>query len=71
MVRAHAVLVRIHRIAAILFLLAIVPAAVASARGGEPAFFVYLPLPFLGLLTLTGLYQLVVPWVRRARGRSG
>jgi len=69
MSKAHLVIVRIHRVAAILFLLAIAPAWWASARGGEPAAFVYLPLPFLFVLVATGIYQLVLPWVRRARTR--
>lgn len=67
----HATIIRIHRIAAILFLLAAIPAGWASTRGGEPAVLVYLPLVFLATLTLTGIYQLVVPWMRKARSRRG
>lgn len=67
--RFHAAVIRVHRVAAILFLLATPLAAWASFRGGEPAAFVYLPLPFMAVLVLTGIYQLVLPWVRKARAR--
>jgi hypothetical protein len=64
-----AVVRRIHRIGAIIFVLTIPPAWIASANGdpANPSFWVYLPLiPLLGL-TITGIYQLVLPWVRRSR----
>ena len=71
MARLAAVITRIHRIAAIVILLAIPPAWWASARGGEPAALVYAPLAPLFVLIITGTYQLVAPWVRRVRaGRS-
>lgn len=69
MAHATAVIHRIHRIAAMLFLLSIIPAGWASFRGGEPAALVYLPLVFLAALSLTGIYQLVLPWARRFRAR--
>lgn len=65
----HVILRRAHRVIAVLFLLAIPPAAVASGSGGDPSAVVYLPLfPLLGL-TITGTYLLVRPWVQRLRGR--
>lgn len=70
MAKLHSIVTRVHRVAALLFLLAVVPAAIASARGGGPAFLVYLPLVFLAALALTGVYQLVAPWVRRVRAKS-
>jgi uncharacterized membrane protein YadS len=64
--KAHAVLVKLHRIAAALFLLAIPLAAYASftaEEGAEPSFLVYLPLFPMLFLIITGTYQLVRPWV--------
>ena len=64
---------RVHRVNAVLFLVSIPPAGFFSfsATGGDPSPVVYIPLvPLLGL-TLTGIYQLVMPWVRRRRaGRT-
>lgn len=63
------VLRRAHRVIAVLFLLAIPPAAYVSlsATGSEVSPVVYLPLfPLLGLI-LTGSYLLVKPWARRLR----
>jgi hypothetical protein len=60
---------RFHRVNAVLFLVSIPPAAFFSfaAAGGDPSPVVYIPLlPLLGL-TLTGTYQLVMPWVRWRR----
>lgn len=68
-----AILRRTHRIVAILFFLTVPAAAYASMQGGDPADaspLVYLPLLPLGFLSLTGLYLLVSPWVRRARARK-
>jgi hypothetical protein len=70
MAGAARVITKVHRVGAGLFLLAILPAGYASAQGGEPAALVYLPLPFLFVLILTGTYQLVAPWVRRRRARQ-
>ena len=60
---------KIHRVMAILFVIAIPPAAYGSFTGdpANPSFVVYLPLFPLLFLTLTGIYQLVRPWLRRAR----
>jgi hypothetical protein len=68
---ADAVLRRIHRIGAVLFLLSIPPAWYFSATGdpASPSPVVYVPLFPLFILTLTGTYQLVRPWVRRRRGQ--
>ncbi len=65
----HAVIIKIHRIAAGLFLLLIAPAAYASATEdpASPSPLVYLPLLPLLVLTVTGAYQLVRPWIRRGR----
>lgn len=60
---------RTHRIVAGLFLLTIVPAAYFSFTGdpNSPHPLVYAPLLPLLLLTVTGSYQLVLPWTRRRR----
>lgn len=71
MSRVHRAIVKVHRVAAGLLLLAIVPAAYASFRGQADSPLVYLPLPFLFALILTGTYQLVAPWVRRAQAGKG
>jgi uncharacterized membrane protein YadS len=71
--KAHAVLVKLHRIAAALFLLAIPFAAYASftaEEGAEPSFLVYLPIFPMLFLTITGTYQLVRPWVLKARAKK-
>jgi hypothetical protein len=70
MAKLHAIVIKIHRVVAALFLLAILPAGYASFNDGKPEFFVYLPVPFLLALTITGTYQLVVPWIRRRRAAS-
>jgi hypothetical protein len=66
---------RVHRLSAVFFLLSIPPAGYASFTGTDPSNpspLVYIPLFPLLFLALTGIYQLVLPWVRgrRARGRS-
>lgn len=69
----HVVLVKIHRVAAALFLLAIVPAAyfsMTASAGAEPHPLVYGPLLPMAILTLTGTYQLVRPWVGRRRAAN-
>ena len=60
---------RTHRIVAGLFLLTIVPAAYLSFTGdpSSPHPLVYAPLLPLLFLTVTGSYQLVLPWTRRRR----
>lgn len=69
--KAERVINKIHRWSAGLFLLAILPAGYASFTGDpeSPSPLVYLPLPFLFALILTGTYQLVLPWIRRRRAR--
>lgn len=63
------ILRRAHRVIAVLFLLTVPPAAVASSAGGDPSFVVYLPLfPLFGLM-LTGSYLLGRPWIDRLRAR--
>jgi hypothetical protein len=64
------IVTRSHRVSAGLFLLATVPAGYASLNGDAASPLVYLPLPFLFALILTGAYQLVAPWIRRARRRE-
>lgn len=62
---------RTHRVCAVLFLVTIPPAAYFSFAGdpASPSPFVYAPLFPLLVLTLTGTYQLVRPWVARMRAR--
>ena len=68
---AERIINKIHRWGAGLFLLSTIPAGYASFTGDPeaPSPLVYLPLPFLFVLMLTGTYQLIVPWVRRRRSR--
>ena len=65
----ESVIRRTHRIVAGLFLLTIVPAAYFSFTGDptSPHPLVYAPLLPLLLLTVTGSYQLVLPWTRGRR----
>jgi hypothetical protein len=67
--KAHRVITKIHRIAAGLFLLAMMPAGYVSFTGNAESPLVYLPLPFLFVLVPTGTYQLVLPWIRGYRAR--
>lgn len=60
---------KVHRVCAGGLLLTMVPAGIVSAQGNAGSPFVYLPLVFLFPLILTGTYQLVAPWVRKARAR--
>lgn len=56
-----------HRIIAVLFLLSIPPAFIASFTSSTVSPVVYLPLfPLLGL-TLTGTYFLIKPWLPRRK----
>ncbi|MHB1260256.1 MAG: hypothetical protein ACYC2H_00930 [Thermoplasmatota archaeon] len=72
MSKAARIITKVHRVGAGLFLLSIVPAGYASFTGNVESPLVYLPLPFLFVLILTGTYQLVMPWIRRRRAhRSG
>lgn len=63
----NAILRKGHRIGAGLFLLAMIPAGIASAQGNIESPWIYAPLPFLFALTLSGTYMLVSPWVRKMR----
>ena len=71
MMTAASAIRKTHRVVALLFLLTIPPAAYFSFTGDpeSPSPFVYFPLFPLLVLTLTGTYQLVEPWVRRRRAR--
>jgi hypothetical protein len=69
MSKAERIINKVHRVSAGFFLLAILPAGYASIQGDAGSPLVYLPLPFLFALILTGTYQLVLPWVRRRRSR--
>lgn len=65
---------KIHRIAAGLLLLTMIPAGYVSFKGADPANpspLVYLPLLPLFVLIITGTYQLVMPWIRKRRARRG
>ena len=71
MSKTEGVIRKIHRIAAGLFLLSIPPAAYFSFTGdpAAPSPVVYIPLFPLFALTITGTYQLVLPWVRKNRAK--
>lgn len=62
---------KVHRVLAALFLLTIPPAAWASFQGdpADPSPLVYLPLLPLGLLSITGTWLLIRPWLRKWRGK--
>jgi hypothetical protein len=66
---AESAIRKTHRVVAGLFLITIVPAAYFSFTGdpNSPHPLVYAPLLPLLLLTMTGTYQLVLPWTRRRR----
>ena len=65
----ESVIRKTHRVVAGLFLITIVPATYLSFTGdpSSPHPLVYAPLLPLLLLTVTGTYQLVLPWTRRRR----
>ena len=66
------VITKVHRVCAGLLLLSMAPAAYAALvlKDAEHPL-VTLPLLFLFPLILTGTYQLVAPWVRKAKARRG
>lgn len=70
MAKADRIITKAHRVSAGLFLLAMIPAGYASFKGDTASPLVYLPLPLLFALILTGTYQLVAPWIRRARRKE-
>lgn len=63
---------RVHRIMAVLFLLAIPPATYFSFTGdpASPHPAVYLPLFPLAFMTITGTWMLVRPWIKSGRARQ-
>lgn len=67
--KAERVINKAHRISAGLLLLTMLPAGYASFQGDQQSPLVYLPLAPLFALIITGTYQLVLPWVRKARAR--
>jgi hypothetical protein len=69
MSKTHRVITKIHRVCAGGLLLTMIPAGYVSFKGDATSVFVYLPLVFLFPLIITGTYQLVLPWVRKARAR--
>lgn len=59
---------QLHRWLAIVFTLTVVANFVALAQGGTPPpWITYAPLLPLAVLLLTGLYLLVLPYVRMSR----
>jgi hypothetical protein len=60
---------RVHRILAVLFLLAIPPAGYFSFTSdpASPHLVVYVPLFPLALMTVTGTWMLVRPWIESWR----
>lgn len=68
--KAAAIITKVHRVSAGLLLLTMVPAGYASFQGDAESPLVYLPLPFLFALILTGTYQLVAPWIRKRRAKQ-
>lgn len=60
---------RVHRWTSVVFLVVVgYVTVVVNTRQDEPAEWVYLmPLLPLAILAITGLYLLVLPWVRRRR----
>lgn len=68
--KAERIITKAHRVSAGLFLLAMVPAGYASLTRDTASLLVYLPLPFLFALILTGIYQLAAPWIRRSRRKE-
>lgn len=68
--RMERIINKIHRISAALLLVSMIPAGYASFKGDVESPLVYLPLPFLFALIITGTYQLILPWVRRYRVRK-
>jgi hypothetical protein len=67
--KTERVINKVHRVCAGGLLLTMVPAGYVSFKGDQASPFVYLPLLFLFPLIITGTYQLVLPWVRKARAK--
>lgn len=59
----------VHRIVSALFLVTIPLATYAGATGNDDSPLIYFPLAPLALLTITGTWLLVKPWIGRMRKR--
>jgi len=68
--KADRIITKVHRGSGVLFLLAMIPSGYASFKRDAASPSVYLPLPFLFALILTGIYQLGAPWIRRVRRKD-
>ena len=61
---------KVHRVIAVLFLLALpfaIYGTVTTKDPADPSPLTYFPVPFLFLLTITGTWLLVRPWIRKRR----
>lgn len=69
----HVWMRRIHRWTSIVFTLVVIGIFTTLGLGHEPAQWVYLsPLPPLAVMTVTGLYMFVLPYLaRRVRPAGG
>ena len=56
---------QLHRWTSIVFVLTVIANFVALSRGTPPPWITYSPLAPLALLTFTGLYMFVLPYVRK------
>lgn len=59
-----------HRWISVVFTLTVIANFVALTQGPPPDWITYLPLPFLALLLLSGLYLFALPYVMRRRGEA-
>ena len=59
-----------HRWLSIVFTMTVIANFVYMALGKPPAWIVYLPLPPLFLMLLTGLYMFVLPYAAKWRARQ-
>ena len=59
-----------HRWLSIVFTMTVIANFVSMALGKPPAWIVYLPLPPLFLMLLTGLYMFVLPYAAKWRARQ-
>lgn len=62
---------RFHRWVSVVFTLTVIANFVAMTQGPPPDWITYLPLPFLALLLLSGLYLFALPYVIGRRGEAG
>jgi len=56
---------QLHRWTSIVFVLTVIANFVALSRGTPPPWITYSPLAPLALLTFTGLYMFVLPYVTK------